>query len=60
MDEKLILSEVPGTITDYRVEGNRLFLVARGGLFSFFKKITSGEFSKGSTLYYYNFERNRQ
>jgi hypothetical protein len=60
MDEKLILSEVPGTITDYRVEGNRLFLVARDGLFSFFKKITSGEFSKGSTLYYYNFERNRQ
>ena len=60
MNEKLILSEVPGAITDYRVEGNGLFLIAEGGLFSFFKKIASGEFSKGSMLYYYNFEGNRQ
>lgn len=58
MDEKLVLSEVSGTITDYWIEGNNLFLVARGSLFSFVKNATSGDFYKGSILYYYNFGKN--
>jgi hypothetical protein len=54
MDEKLILDEVSGTITDYWVEGKKLYLVARGDLLSFVKNAATGEFSKGSMLYFYN------
>jgi len=55
MDERLLLKGISGAITDYLVEKNKLFLIARGGLFTFIKKVTSGEFSKESILYYYNF-----
>ncbi len=55
MQENLILKELPGTVTDYCIEGGKLFLVARGDLYSFVKKAFSGEFSKGGVLYYYNF-----
>jgi hypothetical protein len=55
MDEKLILSEVPGTISDYWIEDNHLFIVASGDMLSFVKNAASGEFTKGSVLYYYNF-----
>ncbi|NOZ68801.1 MAG: VCBS repeat-containing protein [Deferribacteres bacterium] len=54
MQENLILKEIPGTVTDYWIDGNRLFLVARGDLYSFVKNAFSGEFSKGGALYYYN------
>jgi len=54
MDEKLVLPEVPGNVTDYKVEGNKLFLLAKGGLLSFVKNALTGELSKGSMLYYYN------
>lgn len=57
MDENLILRKVSGAITGYWVEGKELYLIARGGLFSFAKKALSGEFSRPSILYYYNFER---
>ncbi len=51
MDEQLILREISGAITDYWVDGKKLFLIARGDLFTFVKNATSGEFSKGSMLY---------
>ena len=57
MSEKLIVSNVFGAITDYLVEGKKLFLIAGSNLSTFFEKITSGEFSKGSKLYYYNLPR---
>lgn len=56
MDEKVILSDVSGTVTDYWVEGKKLFLLAKGDLLSFVKNAVTGELSKGSMLYYYNFE----
>jgi hypothetical protein len=55
MDEKMILSDISGTVTDYWVEGKRLFLLAKGDLLSFVKNAVTGELSKGSVLYYYNF-----
>ncbi len=55
MDERLMLSEVSGTVTDYWIEGSNLFLMARGDMLSFVKNAVSGEFVKGSVLYYYNF-----
>ena len=57
MNEKLIMREVPGAITDYWVEGKTIFLIARGNLSTFIEKIASGEFSKGGKLYYYNLPR---
>lgn len=55
MEERLIVDELAGAITDYYLEGNELFLIARGGIFSFLRKAVKGDFSKGSRLYYYKF-----
>ena len=55
MDEKMVLDEVSGSVTDYWLEGGNLFLVARGNMMSFVKNMASGELTKGSMLYYYNF-----
>lgn len=55
MDERLMLSKISGTVTDYWIEGSNLFLIASGDLLSFVKNAVSGEFGKGSILYYYNF-----
>jgi len=57
MDETVFLSGVSGNITDYWLRGSRLFLVARGSVFSFAKKAITGEFAKGSMLYYFNFTK---
>ena len=57
MDEALFLSGVSGNITDYWIKGSKLFLVARGSMFSFAKKAITGEFAKGSMLYYFNFTK---
>ncbi len=55
MEKSLIIDDLSGTITDYLLDGKEIFLIARGGLFSFLKKAVSGEFSRGSRLYYYRF-----
>lgn len=55
MKEKLLLSDVSGTATDYWIEEKQLFLLAKGDLLSFVKNAVTGELSKGSVLYYYNF-----
>jgi len=54
MDEKVLLTELPGRITDYWIEGNKLFFIIKGSIWSLLRNAASGELSKGSTLYYYN------
>ena len=54
MDERLIMSEVAGAVTDFRIKGRELFLIARGGLGMFMSNIAEGEFSNSTILYYYN------
>ncbi|MBI4653893.1 MAG: VCBS repeat-containing protein [Nitrospirae bacterium] len=53
IDEGLILKNVSGTVTDYWVEGKTLFLIARTNLSNLLLNTLSGNFSKGSVLYYY-------
>ena len=55
MDEKLIMDEIYGAVTDYWIQGRELFLVARAGLSTFLNRIREGEFSGNSILFYYNF-----
>jgi hypothetical protein len=55
MQEQLVLSDISGTITDYLIEGTSLFLLARGNMLSLAKNAISGDFVKGSVLYYYSF-----
>jgi hypothetical protein len=55
MEERLILSGMSGSVTDYLIEGPELFLIARGDTLTFIKNAVTGEFSKGSIVYYYNF-----
>ncbi len=55
MDEKLILKEIPGAISDYWVQGSNIFIIARSGVFSVVRNVITGDFSLGSMLYYYNF-----
>ncbi len=55
MEKKPLLSEVPGAVTDYLIQGRELFLFAKGDFFTFLSNITEGEFKKVSVLYYYIF-----
>jgi len=54
MDRKLIMNEIYGSVTDYLVQGRKLFLVARAGLGTFLDRLSSGDFSGSSILFYYN------
>jgi hypothetical protein len=54
MDEKILLTELPGRIADYWIEGNKLFFIVKGSLWSLIENAASGELSKGSALYYYD------
>jgi hypothetical protein len=54
MDERLILSGITGTVTDYWVEGNELLVMARLNLIGFLRETLSGEFKRKSILYYYS------
>lgn len=53
MEETAVLREIPGSVTDFRVENGEVYLVAGGNLVSLMKNAASGEFAKGSRLYYY-------
>jgi hypothetical protein len=55
MNKELILKDVAGAVTDQWIQGRELFLLAKGGIYSFIGNLTEGEFSRGSILYYYNF-----
>jgi hypothetical protein len=54
MDEKILLTELPGRISDYLIEGNKLFFIVKESLWSLIENAASGELSKGSALYYYD------
>ncbi len=54
MDKTLVLGGIDGTVTDYWVEGNDLLLIAKPNLLAFLTRVLSGDFVKGSILYYYN------
>jgi hypothetical protein len=56
MNRDLVLNEVSGSITDYWVDKGKLFLIAKGSIISFVKNAATGEFKKGSMLYYFNFD----
>ncbi len=57
MDENLILQDVRGTVTDYWLEGKTLLLIVRPGLMGLLSNTLTGEFSRKSILYYYQFEK---
>lgn len=55
MQQTLIPGGITGTVTDYLLEADTLLIIARQGLFMFFKKaISGGNYKRGSVLYYYN------
>ena len=54
MNETLILSGISGTVSDYWIDGSNLLLIAGQDLSAVFTKALSGNFEKGSKLYYYN------
>jgi len=57
MERRLIMGNLSGTPTDYLLRGDDLFIIAHGGLFSFVRNALSGDFSRGTRLYYYKFTR---
>ncbi len=54
MNETLILSGMNGAVSDYWLEQNRLLLIAESNLSVFLTNSLSGNFMRGSTLYFYN------
>lgn len=54
MNKTLVLEGIKGTVTDYLVERDNLFLIARPSLFLHLRKSLSGDFIKKSILYYYS------
>ncbi|HEW81017.1 MAG TPA: VCBS repeat-containing protein, partial [Nitrospirae bacterium] len=54
MEIKPILKGLPGSVNDFWIAGKRIFLIVRGNVFALLKNFVSGEFSKGSMIYYYN------
>jgi hypothetical protein len=53
MDETLILSGIKGSVTDYWLEGDNLLVLAQSDVLGFLSKAASGNFKRGSILYYY-------
>jgi hypothetical protein len=56
MVQKQVLGGIPGTVTDYLVYGSDLFLLAKPSMTLFLKNSLSGDFKRGSMLYYYTLE----
>ena len=54
MDESFMMRGISGPVTDYLIEGNEIFILARKGLAAFLKKSYKGDFATGGRLYYYN------
>ncbi len=54
MNETLILSGMNGAVSDYWLEQNKLLLIAKSNLSVFLTNALSGDFMRGSTLYFYN------
>ncbi|MBI4844109.1 MAG: VCBS repeat-containing protein [Nitrospirae bacterium] len=56
MNEELLLQGVTGAVSDYAVDGRKIYLMAKSGIFTMVKNGVKGEFARTSILYYYNFE----
>jgi hypothetical protein len=54
MDAKPVLKGLPGSVKDYWIAGEKIFLIAKSNMFKTVKNALSGEFSKRSLIYYYN------
>ncbi|MBI4697444.1 MAG: hypothetical protein HY758_00600, partial [Nitrospirae bacterium] len=54
MEDTPVMSGISGAVTDYLVYENKLMIIAKPGLFMFITKAFSGDFLRGSILYYYN------
>ncbi len=54
MNEKMVLGEISGSVTDYWIQDTKLYLIAGGGVSAFLGNITEGKLSNISILYYYN------
>lgn len=54
METKPVLTGLPGSVTDYSITESSIFLLVRGDLLRSVKSAMSGDFSKGSMIYYYN------
>ncbi len=50
--EKLIQKEIPGSITDYLIKGDDMFLISKGSTISNIKNIASGKSRKNSLLFH--------
>jgi hypothetical protein len=54
MEKTPVLKGLPGSVNDYWITGNGIFLISRGNFLNLLKNSMGGEFSKGSMIYYYN------
>jgi len=55
MDKTLVMDEIYGSVTDYLIQGQELFLIARAGVTSYLSRLAQGEFSVRSILFYFKF-----
>jgi hypothetical protein len=53
MQQKLIQKEIPGSITDYLIKDNNMFLISRGSTLSNIKNIASGKSKKSSLFFHF-------
>jgi len=56
MNEKLIQKEIPGSITDYLIKGNNMFLISKGSTLSNIKNIASGKSKKSGLLFHFKLD----
>jgi hypothetical protein len=54
MDESFMMRGISGPVTDYWIDGNEIYILAKKGLAAMLKKSYRGDFSRGGRLYYYN------
>jgi hypothetical protein len=53
MQQKLIQKEIPGSITDYLIKDNNMFLISKGSTLSNIKNFASGKSKKKSSLLFH-------
>ncbi len=56
MQQKLIQKEIPGSITDYLIKDNNMFLISRGSTLSNIKNFASGKSRKSSLFFHFKFD----
>ena len=56
MQQKLIQKEIPGSLTDYLIKDNNMFLISRGSTLSNIKNIASGKSGKSSLFFHFTLD----